>query len=166
MDIVLLFTAKYLIFLAIVAAAVYWLTLPRKQKLRFAVFGVITAAVALILAKTGSALYFDPRPFMTHAVTPLYPHAPDNGFPSDHTLLASVIAVTIFMFSKRMGAIFAIIAVLIGASRVVGHIHSPIDIIGSIVFAIIGGVAAYLLTPRVLALISKRKSTAPTSTAE
>lgn len=151
----LLFTAKYLIYLACVAAFVYWLTVPKKEKIRLVVFAAIAGIVTVVLLKIGSSLYYDPRPFVSHNVTPLYPHGPDNGFPSDHTIMAAFVAVTIYSASKRLGIALFVVAILIGIARVAGHIHSPIDIVGSLVFATIGGFAAYYLTPKVMAKFNK-----------
>lgn len=143
-----LYTAKYLVFIIILIAFAYWLTLPKKQKINLVIFGFFAALIALILAKVGAALYYDPRPFVTHHVTPIYPHGPDNGFPSDHTLLGSFVAVSVYYMNKKLGIGLFVLAALVGISRVAGRIHSPIDIIGSMVFAVIGGLLATLITPR------------------
>ena len=50
------------------------------------------------------------------------------------------------------------LAVIVGASRVIGHIHHAADIAGSIVFAIAGSLVAYYLTPRILKHLSTRSS--------
>jgi undecaprenyl-diphosphatase len=143
-------TAKYLVFIICLIAFGYWLTLPKRQKINLIVFGFFAALTALILAKAGAALYYDPRPFVTHHVTPIYPHGPDNGFPSDHTLLGSFVAVSIYYLNKKLGLALFVLAALVGVSRVAGHIHSPIDIIGSMVFAVVGGLVAAYLTPKVV----------------
>ena len=153
MHLITLLTAKYLYLLIGVIAFGYWLTLPKRQKVQVAIFGLIAAIVAYGLAKIGGALYFDPRPFVFHNLTPLYPHTPDNGFPSDHTLLSAFIAVTIYAVHKRLGLILMAMALLVGGARVIGNIHSPIDIAGSVVFALLGGFVAYYLTPKVLARV-------------
>ena len=147
---ILLFLAKYLLFVLTLVAFAYWLTLPRPAKIRMVVFGAITGLVTLVLVKTGAALYYDPRPFVSHHVTPLYPHAPDNGFPSDHTFAAAVGALTVFSASRKLGLALLAGAVAIGAARVIGHIHSPIDIIGSLVFATTGYAVALWATPFVM----------------
>jgi undecaprenyl-diphosphatase len=128
-------------------AVIYWLTLPTKEKIRIAIFGLIAGVTTYLLVKVGASLYFDPRPFVKHSVTPLYPHSADNGFPSDHTALTAFTALTIFSSARRLGLILLGTSVLIGVSRVIGNIHSPVDIAGSLIIAAIGAVAAYYLTP-------------------
>jgi len=150
MHTILLFVAKYLFLIVGLLAFAYWLKAPKKEKVRLIVFGAIAAIVTMVLVKVGAALYFDPRPFVTHHVVPLYPHGADNGFPSDHTVLTAFIALTIFSSSKRIGITLLVMSVLIGLSRILGHIHSPIDIIGSLLFALAGYGAAILLTPYIL----------------
>jgi len=155
MHLFLLLAAKYLFIVVGLIAAIYWLSVPKKEKIRLAVFGLIAAVVTFVLVKLGAALYFDPRPFVTHNVTPLFPHGTDNGFPSDHTALTAFIAVTIYSATKRLGLVLFFMALLIGLARIIGHIHSPIDIIGSIVFALVAGAVAAYLTPKVTARLAK-----------
>lgn len=142
--------AKYAIIAVGLIAAIYWLTLPKKDKIRFVIFGIIAGLVGLILVKVGGAIFYDTRPFVLHNVIPIYPSTADNGFPSDHTALATVIAVTVYMASKRLGLTLFVMALAIGLARVLGNIHSPIDILGSVVFAIVAGAVAYYLTPKLM----------------
>lgn len=155
MDSIIIFCAKYLIFIAIVVAFGYWLTLPRKQKTKVVIFAIITFTIAYILAKLGSAIFYNARPFVAEHSIALFKHGADNGFPSDHTLLAASIAFTLFAASKRWGISFLVVAVIIGASRIIANVHHPIDIVGSLFFALIGGIVAYLLTPKIMSYIAK-----------
>jgi undecaprenyl-diphosphatase len=68
--------------------------------------------------------------------TPLIPHAPNNGFPSDHTLLVSAIAAICSFYSRRVGVILWVIALYVGISRVYVGVHHPVDIVGSAVIAV------------------------------
>lgn len=158
MNTVIIFCAKYLVFIVGLVAVGYWLTLPKKQKLTVAIFGVITLAVAFILAKIGGAVFYDARPFVLDHVTALFKYTADNGFPSDHTLLAASIGLAIFMASKKWGAGLLAAAVIIGTSRVLAHVHHPIDIVGSLIFVAIGGMLAYYLTPKISGQIVGRFS--------
>jgi undecaprenyl-diphosphatase len=155
MNSLIILCAKDLIYLTILLAVIFLLVLPNKKKKNFIIFGVITGAVAYLLAKIGGAIFYNARPFVSEHVIPLIQHAANNGFPSDHTLIASAIAVTIFMVSKKWGVGFMILAIIIGSARVMAHVHHPIDIIGSIIFALLGGVVAYYLTPKIEKLLHK-----------
>ena len=155
MHLIQLFAAKYLILVVVLMALGYWLTLSKKVKIELMVFGLIAGIVSFMLAKIGASLFYDTRPFVAQHIAPLYPRGADNGFPSDHTLLAAFTAVTIYTSSRRLGIGLMVLAVIIGTSRVIGHIHSPIDIVGSLIFALLGGFVAAQLAPRVIAKLSK-----------
>lgn len=150
MHIILLIIAKYLFVVVGLLAFVYWLTVSRQEKARLIVFGVAAGIVSIALVKLGAAVFFDTRPFITHHLTPLYPYGSDNGFPSDHTALTAFLALTIFSSSKRVGLVLLSLSVLIGLSRIIGHLHSPIDIVGSLVFTLVGYSVARVVTPYIL----------------
>jgi undecaprenyl-diphosphatase len=75
----------------------------------------------------------------------LIPHVADNGFPSDHTLYAMVVAATLFVFKRKTGILVGVLAVLIGLARVSAGVHHPVDIIASVVIAIIATLLSYLV---------------------
>lgn len=137
--------AKYFIVLAALVIIAVWLKVSTPEKKRFIVLAIVGAIFSLVLAKIGSKLYNDPRPFVAGHFTPYFSHAADNGFPSDHTLLASFLAFTTWRFSRKAGVTIFVIAILIGLSRVIAGVHHSVDIIGSIVFAFVGVWLASLL---------------------
>jgi undecaprenyl-diphosphatase len=155
MDSIIIFCAKYLVYIALLLSAAYLLTLPKRDRIRAVVFFVIAGLVAFVLAKIGGAIFYNARPFVVNHITPLIAHDANNGFPSDHTLITAVVAVTLYVISKKSGIALFVAAIIIGSSRVLAHVHHPIDVIGSFAFAIIGGLAAYYLTPRVMRYVQK-----------
>ena len=154
MDGVIIFFIKYVVFIIVAIAAVYWLTLPKKQKIQMLVFGITVAVVAFILTRIGSALYYDARPFVDMGIEPLVPHDNNNGFPSDHSALAFAVAAAVFYMNKKIGAGVAALALLVGLSRVVGHIQSITDILGSIIFVAIAYAISYYITPKIVQMLS------------
>ena len=157
MNSLVIFCAQYLIFVIVLFIIICLISFPKQQKIKLVLSFLITAVVAFILAKIGSAVIYDPRPFVSDNLVPLFTHAPDNGFPSDHTLFGASIAVALFLVSKRAGVVAFILTLIVGLSRVAAHVHHLTDIIGSIIFAIIGGVVAYFVVPKIMELIAKRK---------
>ncbi len=136
-DLFFIFGAKYL-FLAIIAIAfIYFLSQPKTTKKRIIIFSVVTLPLAYIVAKILSTFYYDPRPFVVGNFVPLIPHAPDNGFPSDHTLISAAFAAVLFPFNKKVAIVASILALIVGISRVYVGVHHPIDILGSIAIAAI-----------------------------
>jgi len=143
-----IFGAKYLFVLAGIIAVIWFWKLPNEKKKETVVFGIIALPLIYIVAKIGSGLYFNPRPFVVGHFTPLIPHDLDNGFPSDHVLLISAIASVIFPFSKKVSTYIWIVAILVGISRVYVGIHHPIDVIGSAVISIMISTLVYEVLKR------------------
>jgi len=134
---VVVFIAKYFIFLSLLIAAVFWLRASTREKIALGWRVVVGGAIAEGLAQVAGRVYYDTRPFVSEHVAPYFAHAPDNGFPSDHALAASFLGFVILLYSRSTGSLLLVIAVLIGWARVVSRIHHPIDVIGSFVIACI-----------------------------
>jgi len=136
-SILIIIGAKYLLFLVILLAVIYFIKQDRNIKKQIVLYGAIALPMIYLLAQIMARLYFDPRPFIAGHFIPLIPHLPDNGFPSDHVLLASALAMVIFYYNCKIGILLWIITLLIGISRVLAGVHHPIDIFGSIIISII-----------------------------
>lgn len=148
MNSLIVFVAKYFFAISVVTVALYWIKAKRQVKLDLGWQLVLGGILAVLLAKLGAHLYYDPRPFVSHHTKPLIPHAPDNGFPSDHALLTSFLGFVMLKYSRGLGLFLLLIAVLVGAARVAAHIHSPIDIVGSFVFAALAVFVTQVLVGR------------------
>ncbi|MGH3284034.1 MAG: phosphatase PAP2 family protein [Streptosporangiaceae bacterium] len=154
------FAAQYLLFIMVAGFAAFWLfCTDRAGKLRLggaAVIGLILAAVFLVLA---GKLHSDPRPFVQNPrLHPLFQHARDNGFPSDHSIAAGLIAGLILFRSRPWGALFALAACCVAAARVAAHVHHVQDVVAGL---ILGGIAAaigYYAAGVVLAILQSRTS--------
>lgn len=106
-------------------------------------FAIPAGLFALALGTLANHLYFDPRPFVALHFTPLVPHVPDNGFPSDHTLLVSAVAMIGTLWNRRLGMVLWILAILVAIGRVYVGLHHVLDVIASMVFAVIATLAWY-----------------------
>jgi undecaprenyl-diphosphatase len=137
MNTLIIFTAKYLVFVSAAAAIFYFFKQPRQRQKEILIFAVVLLPLSYVVAKIISRFYFDPRPFVVGHYTPLIPHAPDNGFPSDHTLLGTAIAFAIFYFNKKMGILLFFLAILVGSARVLAGVHHFADIAGSILVVLV-----------------------------
>ena len=64
------------------------------------------------------------------------------GFPSDHTLFATFLTLAVWYATKngRLAAIMAGMTILVTVGRVLAHVHTPLDVTGGIVFAVIGSI--------------------------
>ena len=142
-NLLIIFGAKYLLWVLIGLACVWFFKQPREKQKRLLLFAAVVFPIVYAVSRFIAMFYYNPRPFMVDNFTPLIPHEPNNGFPSDHTLLSAAIATVIYPLSKKVGAISWVLAILVGTSRVLAGIHHPIDIAGSIIIAILMGLIIY-----------------------
>lgn len=157
---VIVFVAKDMIFVAGLLTALFWLRLPRVEKATFAVRFAIAGVLALILSQGIAHFYYDTRPFVRLHQAPLFPHVPDNGFPSDHTTLTMLAALTCLAYSRWAGAALIVLALMIGSARVLSLVHSPTDIAGSIAIAALStAVAAQVVRQQAQRATRARKRT-------
>lgn len=132
---IVVITAKYLFVISLIVSFVVWLKLSKRDKKEFIILALVSGLLALALAKLGSWIFYDPRPFVVGHFTPYFSHGNDNGFPSDHTLLTSFLAFVVMKYNRTAGYWLLLVAVLVGLSRVVAGVHHLVDIAGSIIFS-------------------------------
>ena len=156
MDFIIIFCAKYLIWIALALAGYFFLSASPEGKRRLVVLGLVALPLAYVVALAAGKVFYDPRPFVSGGFEPLIPHAADNGFPSDHALLLSAIA-SVFLFADRKKSVSLwALALVVGAARVLAGVHHPLDIAGSILISL---VAAYV-ADKALALWAKKRGAA------
>ncbi len=147
-DALIIFGANYLIWVCVAVAAVAVALLPKDRRVRALALIAISLPLTYLVAKFASALYYNPRPFVTGEFTPLVYHAPDNGFPSDHTLLASAVATVVYAYRRRVGLFLIAGTVAVGVSRILAGVHSPLDVAMSMAIAVGVTFAVYHLLRR------------------
>jgi undecaprenyl-diphosphatase len=140
LNFLIIFCAKYLYFLLIGIYLVYFIRLPKDEQKSLFLLTVIALPAIFLVSRIPALLYFDPRPFVVGHFAPLIPHAPDNGFPSDHALLTSSIASVVYYHSKKVSALLWLLTLMIGTARVLAGVHHWIDIFGAIIISVIGTV--------------------------
>lgn len=147
MNAIIVFCAQYLFILVILLEILAVIRLGKgvDSKVKFLVAIILAGVIAFILSRISSQLYYDPRPFVREHVKPLFPHAPDNGFPSDHALLTGTLTAIAYFYNRKYANLMLIPTLIIGVARVLAKVHSPLDIGGGWVFGIIGSFAAYYL---------------------
>lgn len=146
MNALIIFSAQYLYLLVIAIAAVYFFTIPKDQKRNFGLLLIISLPCIYLASRVAAIFYFDPRPFVMGHFVPLIPHAPDNGFPSDHALLTSAVASVVFVYNKKVSAVLWALTIIVGTTRVLAGVHHIVDIAGAIIISIlVTDVIDYLL---------------------
>ncbi len=149
MDSFFIFAAEYLYLVSVGILGVYFLLQPRRTWRRLALFAIPAGLLALLFGTIANHLYFDPRPFVVGHFTPLVPHAPDNGFPSDHTLLVSTVAMIGTFWNRRLGIALWLLAALVAYARVYVGVHHTIDVLASVFLATAGVFVWHALSKRV-----------------
>ncbi|HEX9664809.1 MAG TPA: phosphatase PAP2 family protein [Patescibacteria group bacterium] len=135
LDVFFVIGAKYVIFLIILIAVVF---LFFREYRRSAIRAFVVAAVAvsfnyLVL----SSLFFRQRPYLIlENVNKLVEHFSEKSFPSDHATVAFGVALTIFLFHRRIGLPLVILAVWVAFGRVFVGVHLPGDVVGGLIVAL------------------------------
>jgi len=156
MDEVIKLVAKYGLVVPILLALYTFIKLGnRRRQVEFAILIVGSGVLSLVLAKVGGHIISDPRPFVVGHFTPLLPHVNDNGFPSDHTLLASLLGYVTLRYSRWAGSGALAAAAVIGLARIAAGVHHLEDIIGSFV---ITGVATLVVLLLIKLVTSRERS--------
>ena len=124
--------AEYFFFAAIIF---YWFY-PKTNNRKMVVEAILAACVALSINGAIGHFFYRARPFVTHHVNFLIAHAKNASFPSDHATAAFVIATAIWIWTKRDGWIWLIIAAGIALSRVWTGVHYPLDVIAGMVIGV------------------------------
>lgn len=150
-----MWVAKYLIWVMCAGFALLWLVRERgTAKVQLAIAAALGLGLTLVGIVIAGHLHTDPRPFMQKPYpTPLFSHAADNGFPSDHSAAAGLIAgLALLRRHWRSGLALVACAAAIAAARVAAHVHHVQDVVAGL---LIGGAAAAIAIG-VVVLVSSR----------
>ncbi len=137
-----MFLATFFIYFLFAGLVVLWFIDGKIKKTQ-----VIHALFACLLAWIIAALikHFFPtiRPFMLNGgETSVLLRPTDGSFPSEHTVIAFALAVTVFIRDGKVGWFFLISAIIIGIARIVANVHYPVDIVGG---AFLGTIVAVII---------------------
>ena len=152
MNAVVVDVAQYLLFGLALLAGLTWLTLDRAGKVRLAAEAVLGLALLGVGIRLAGTLHADPRPFVQDpSLHPLFPHPPDNGFPSDHAAAAGLLTALVLRHRRGLGVVVGIGAVLVAAARVAAHVHHLQDVAAGLLIGLAAAGVAILLTTAVAA---------------
>lgn len=162
MDSVIVWVAQYLLWVMVAGFAAVWLFAEtRHGKIDLAaqaVVGIVLMVVFLFVAKS---VHHDPRPFVQNPhIKPLFGHSRDDGFPSDHSLAAGLIAILIFLRHRLLGLLFVAAAIAIAWARVAAHVHHLQDVVAGLLLGGLAAVLAYLVVTAVQTRRQRNRSAA------
>lgn len=153
MELLVKLLADGLLLLLIAAAGIAllcWTSL--RAKLTYYPYVIMAGLTSLLTGKLMSLLYQPTaeRPFIEQGLVAGAAYIDNPGFPSDHVLLATIVALTVIVFVKKRWLAIAMIVTVgaIGVGRILALVHTPLDVIGGIIAGLSGGVWYYALTKR------------------
>ncbi|MED0981001.1 undecaprenyl-diphosphatase [Bacillus paramycoides] len=122
-------------YVAILFMLILWFNNGKKEnairKQYTVLYTTLSVSIALLVNALIHAVYYHPRPFITHHVNQLVPHAADSSFVSDHSVLVFSIAFAFILRGEKLKYIALIWAILVGVSRMYVGVHYPLDILGA-----------------------------------
>ncbi len=155
-DALIIFGAKYLIVVPVSALVAYFFYTSHKKELL--VVTILALPLAYVLARLAGLLYYDPLPFVVDGIPPLIEHIADNGFPSDHTLIAGVLATVAILRHRALGVCLWIVTALIGMARMLAGVHHAVDVLAAALIAALTVLLAEFLFRRVSSLLQGHAS--------
>jgi membrane-associated phospholipid phosphatase len=96
---------------------------------------VALGVLAYLVSKALAHVIVDPRPYIVTHTRPLIPLAHDNGFPSDHVLLAAALTASLWWIDRRWLVTFATGTTLVLLGRLGIGAHHTVDVLGSVAIA-------------------------------
>lgn len=139
-DNLMIFSAVYLIFLTLFISIVFSILGGVKEK-KSLLLCMLSFGVGFILLKTLGFLLYEPRPFTSFQITPIIGFAPGDAFPSDHTTILTILALSYSAYKSKLTWFLISVLFLVGFSRIYTGVHYPVDILGGIIF---GTVSVYI----------------------
>lgn len=137
-----MYFASFFIYFLFVGLGVLWVIdgKIKKEQVVHALFACLFAFLTAAFIK-----HFFPtlRPFITNGQgVDVLIRPTDGAFPSEHTVIAFALAVTVFMHDRKVGWFFLAGALAVGVARVLANVHYPIDIVGG---AFLGTIVAVIV---------------------
>ncbi len=144
-DLLISLIADWLVIVVAVVGGVGFLILNKKDRYQAIGKALVMAVTALLLAKVASLIYQGERPFVTMGTEPGAAFLNNPGFPSDHALL--VFTVTFIVWASTKNAVFGGVllgmSLLVSLGRVLALVHTPIDVVGAAICALLAATIVY-----------------------
>lgn len=102
--------------------------------------------IAVALNQPLGHLVGERRPYdVHHDLLVLASRSTDASFPSDHAVMAGAVTAGLFLVSRRLGLVSAVLALLLAFARVYIAAHYPWDVIGGLAFGAAVSLVGWLL---------------------
>lgn len=109
---------------------------------------VAVPAVGFIALSVFRARYNAPRPYQVAAIDPIIKKDTEGkSFPSRHTFSLFMIALSWVAWNVPAGIVLVVFACIMAATRVIGGVHFPRDVVAAVIFALVCALVGYVLIP-------------------
>jgi membrane-associated phospholipid phosphatase len=135
----------------------WWSARQRGSGMPAALWAPLGTLLAVAVNQPIVAAVAEPRPYtmLPHLLVLATPSA-DPSFPSDHATMAGAVAAGLLLVDRRLGAVAAVAAVLMGFARVYIAAHYPQDVLAGFAVGAVVTVLGYVLVRRLLAVMVVR----------
>jgi undecaprenyl-diphosphatase len=151
--------AQYLLFgLAAVFAAVWLFAEDRRGKIELAASAAVGVGLMFAFLVIAQHVHHDPRPFVADPhIKPFFSHSRDDGFPSDHSIAAALIAGLVIWRHRVVGAVLALGAIAIAWARVAAHVHHAQDVVAGLLLGALAAAIAWAIVPPLLTRFARTR---------
>src|SRR4030042_3561144 len=142
LDVLAIFLAEFLQYFLLFGLFLF-LVKDFKKYLRMIIEAVLSAFLArFVIVSFIRWILPRLRPFITNNVNLLFEYS-GSAFPSGHAAFFFAVATVVYLYNKKIGALFYLSSLLIVLARVFSGVHWPSDILAGAVVGILSGYAIY-----------------------
>jgi undecaprenyl-diphosphatase len=142
------FIAEYTVDILAFSILIYWFTKKNNNRI-MVISSCVSFVIAEIIGKILGKFHSNLQPFAVLSdVNKLIERSIDNSFPSDHTILFFSVCISFWLFRKKHGVLWVILACFVGLSRIWVGVHYPLDVIVGAIIATISALTSYLIVPK------------------